>query len=123
MIEPLYKATIYGQAYSKANRRQLVINKKTKKPMFIKNEKALLYVESFKAQVVWGYDTIKCKVALHCKMYYKTQRPDLDESLVMDCLEKAGVIENDRLIREKHIYHFIDKENPRVDIELKEIEI
>lgn len=119
--EPLYKATIYGQAYSKANRRQMVINPKTKKPMFIKNDKALAYAEDFMRQVVWGHEAIECKLALYCTMYYKTERPDLDESLVMDCLEKSGVIKNDRLIREKHIYHFIDKDNPRVDIELREI--
>ncbi len=116
----LYKATIYGQPYSKSNRRQMAFNKKTKKPMFIKNEKALAYAEAFKAQVVWGYPPIECKLIMNLNIYYMSERPDLDESLVMDCLEKSGVIKNDRLIREKHVYHFIDKDNSRAEIELRE---
>lgn len=116
----LYRAIILGQPYSKSNRRQMVFNKKTKNPMFIKNQKALDYVESFKAQVVWSHPPLECKLIMNLNIYYMTERPDLDESLVMDCLENSGVVKNDRLIREKHIYHFIDKENPRAEIELRE---
>mgnify|MGYP001589623877 CR=1 FL=1 len=38
-----------------------------------------------------------------------------------DCLEKAGVIENDRQIFEKHEWKHIDKDNPRVAIRIEEI--
>lgn len=116
----LYKATIYGQPYSKSNSRRKVYNKKTKKPMFIKSAEAIAYSEGFLKQVVWGKEPLECKLALHCNIYYSNERPDLDESLIMDCLEKSGVVRNDRLIREKHVYHFIDKYNPRADIVLKE---
>ena len=119
----LYHATIYGQAVSKANSRRMVYNKKTKKPMYIKSEKAMAYVDSFIKQTDefrWSGPPYECKLILHCDMYYESERPDLDESLVMDCLQKADIIKNDRLIREKHIYHFIDKKNPRVEIKLEE---
>lgn len=54
-------------------------------------------------------------VALEATIYYASRRPDLDESLLMDILQKAGVYTNDRLIKEKHIFWGLDKDNPRVE--------
>ena len=61
---------------------------------------------------------ISCKLVMYCTIFYSNERKDLDESLVMDCLEKSKIIRNDRLIREKHVNHFIDKQNPRAEIYL-----
>jgi len=55
------------------------------------------------------------EVALDAVIYYASQRPDLDVSLLMDCIQKCGLLTNDRQIREKHIYHAIDKLNPRCE--------
>ena len=65
------------------------------------------------------------------KLYYSTRRPDLDESIVLDIMQakfkgsgknrecvRRGVYLNDRQIKEKHIYHGIDKHNPRAEIEI-----
>lgn len=54
-------------------------------------------------------------VGLEATIYYASRRPDLDESLLMDILQKAGVYTNDRLIKEKHIFWGLDKTNPRVE--------
>lgn len=54
-------------------------------------------------------------VALEATIFYASRRPDLDESLFMDILQKAGVYKNDRLVKEKHIYWGLDKKNPRVE--------
>jgi len=51
-------------------------------------------------------------------VFYPSMRSDLDCALVYDCLQTAGVIANDRYIREKHEYAAIDKDNPRVQIEI-----
>ena len=51
-------------------------------------------------------------------IYYASRRPDLDESLIMDGLQKAGILKNDRQIKEKHIYNRIDKVRPRAEIEI-----
>lgn len=48
-------------------------------------------------------------------LYYASRRPDLDESLVMDCLQGV-VYKNDRQIKVKHIYWGLDKANPRCEI-------
>lgn len=66
------------------------------------------------------------------KIYYMTARPDLDESIVLDVMQakyqgkgkarvlvRKGVYINDRQVKEKHIYHGIDKKNPRVEIQIE----
>jgi Holliday junction resolvase RusA-like endonuclease len=114
--------TILGQPYSKANSRRLV--NRGGKPMFIKSKEALEYQESalwqLKSQV--RKKMFESPVAVEMTIYYKSQRPDLDESLILDILEKAGVYKNDRLVREKHIFHGIDKDNPRAEIAIWQIE-
>lgn len=49
------------------------------------------------------------------KIYYATRRPDLDESVVLDCMQGL-IYANDRQVKEKHIYWGIDKKNPRAEI-------
>ncbi len=53
-------------------------------------------------------------------IWYKSRRPDLDESLILDLLQGYAYI-NDRQIKEKHIYWHLDKENPRAVILLREM--
>ena len=128
ITKPLFKMTITGEPCSKANSRQLIPNKKTGKHISIKSNDGRNYVKSFLAQVQkrrWTngggglpIKPINCKLVMYCTSFYASERKDLDESLVMDCLEKSKIIRNDRLIREKHVHHFIDKFNPRSEIYL-----
>tara|TARA_R110000737_G_scaffold57725_1_gene83129 strand:+ start:1084 stop:1455 length:372 start_codon:yes stop_codon:yes gene_type:complete len=110
-----FECVIYSEPCSKANSRQLVWH--GKKPRFIKSKKALQYEKDFHKQCPVPSSPMEgneLKVTLN--IYYRTQRPDLDESLILDLLEKCGVYRNDRLVREKHIHHFIDRKNPRAEI-------
>ena len=110
-----FECVIYSEPCSKANSRQLVWH--GKKPRFIKSKKALQYEKDFHKQCPVPSSPMEgneLKVTLN--IYYRTQRPDLDESLILDLLEKCGVYRNDRLVREKHIHHFIDRQNPRAEI-------
>lgn len=83
--------------------------------MFIKSSKALSYAESFALQVRPLADLLEGQLRVDMWIYYATQRPDLDESLILDLLQ-GKVYLNDRQVRERHVYHYIDKENPRVEI-------
>lgn len=83
--------------------------------MFIKSSKALSYAESFGLQVRPLADLLEGQLRVDMWIYYATQRPDLDESLILDLLQ-GKVYVNDRQVRERHVYHYIDKENPRVEI-------
>ena len=48
-------------------------------------------------------------------IYYASQRPDLDPSLILDAMQ-GKIYVNDRQVREIHLYHAIDKDNPRAEI-------
>lgn len=130
ITKPLFAGTILGEPCSKANSRRIIPNKKTGRPYSIKSQKALDYMGSFLGQIQrrrsyqrnggLPVSPIESKLVMYCVIYYRTERPDLDESLVMDCLEKSGIIKNDRLIRERHVHHFIDKAIPRAEIFLFE---
>lgn len=111
---------IYGEPCAKANSRIMIF--RNGNPRCIKNKASQDYVASFIQQVrVLKIPELKGDVALHCVIAYKSYRKDLDESLIMDCLQKSGVLKNDRQIKEKHIYHSINRDNPQATIILKTI--
>lgn len=107
---------IRGEPASKANSRRLVTI--GSKPRLIKSAKALSYADAFLLQAKPVEPLMEGELAVTMNIYYSTQRPDLDESLILDLLQ--GVLyKNDRQVREKHIKHFIDKANPRTEIWVK----
>ena len=112
---------ILGEPASKANSRRMVhIRGKT---MFIKSAKALAYANAFKQQVGAATQAgvmLEGDVAIHITIYYASRRPDLDESLILDLLQGVAY-ENDRQVREKHIYWGLDKEKPRCEIRVEKI--
>lgn len=131
--------TILGEAASKANSRKIVkINGKTRSA---KSEKALGFERDALRQIPPAARVrIAGPVRVTLRMFYASERPDLDESLVLDILQdryaqrytapgvkarelvQAGVYRNDRQAREKHIYHYIDRKNPRVEVIVEPIE-
>jgi len=111
----IYQTTILGEPASKANSRQLVTNRHTKRPMFIKSKKAQGYVKAFEAQIRHLDEPIDFDVVVAIKIHYASRRPDLDESVILDCLQ-GPVYANDRQVKVKHIYWALDKENPRAEI-------
>ncbi|WP_186181697.1 hypothetical protein QZL74_14480 [Burkholderia gladioli pv. alliicola] len=147
MTEPI-RFTIYGEPASKANSRDIVPRKKrlpsgeTKVvPVSIKSDKARDFERDALKQI-----PPRCRVQLvgpvcaTLRIFYASERPDLDESVVLDVLQdryenekltkaqkdagvkpkrllvQRGVYVNDRQVREKHIYHAIDRNHPRVEI-------
>ena len=109
------KFVVKGQPYSKANSRRLV--KFGGKPRFIKSAKALEYGKSFVLQCPKQRILIPKSedVSVTMTIYYSNRRPDLDESLILDLMQVL-IYENDRSVKEKHIYWGLDKENPRAEI-------
>lgn len=122
----MIKLTILGEPYSKANSRKLVTF--GNRPASIKSAGALQYEKSAIMQIPDNAkQMLTDPVAVTMRIYYASQRKDLDESLILDVLQakkskgevvRRGVYVNDRQVREKHIYHFIDKACPRAEIEV-----
>ena len=78
-------------------------------------------------------------MSITLRIYYATERPDLDESLILDVLQdrfktfgsgdtkrrelvQKGVYQNDRQVREKHIFHAIDRKNPRNEVLIEPVQ-
>ena len=132
--------TIHGQAMSKANSRQLVFGGKRedRKPMFIKSAEALQFERDALLQIPSiARQRLEGPVCVTLRIFYASERPDLDESLILDVLQdqfayserrgvdgvkrerrltQSGVYRNDRQVREKHIFWGIDRANPRVEV-------
>jgi hypothetical protein len=93
-----------------------------KRPASIKSSKALAYVDSFKRQAgdaLAGLTPYEGDLTIAIRIWYASKRPDLDESLILDCLQGIAY-ENDRQVKEKHIYWMgVDKTNPRCEIEIQ----
>jgi Holliday junction resolvase RusA-like endonuclease len=141
--------TILGEPASKANSRKaatiggrfaVIDGKRTRaggKSTFIKSEKARDYERDALRQIpLSARQRVTGPVCITLRIYYATERPDLDESLILDILQdryvrdkrtkervlvQKGVYQNDRQVREKHVFWGKDTRNPRAEIEIEPI--
>lgn len=111
--------TIYGEPASKANSRQLVTI--SGKPRFIKSAKARNYMRDVMLQVPARASLMNGPLRLTAHVYYATQRPDLDISVLLDALQ-GRIYENDRQVREQHLFHHIDRDQPRAEVVIEPLE-
>jgi len=111
--------TIMGEPASKANARRLV--KIKNRIAFIKSKKALSYSRNFEAQCPVSDILYEEDLAVAMKIYYKSKRPDLDESLILDLLQ-GKAYKNDRAVKIKYIEWGLDRELPRTYIVLGPID-
>lgn len=110
---------ISGELASKANSRKLVTIHG--KPRFIKSDKAREWERIALYQIPPDHKLgLTGAIRMTATIYYASNRPDLDPSLLMDVLQKAGVYANDRQIQEQHLYKRKDPLNPRVLVVLEE---
>ena len=111
---------IHGEPASKANSRKLVTIKG--RPAFIKSEKARKYVKQFEEQCPQMGDSMFLDdVEVEMTVFYASRRPDLDESVILDCMQ-GFIYKNDRQVKRKIITWGLDKENPRSEITVRLME-
>ena len=112
--------TVYGEPASKANSRKSVIIRG--RPAFIKSKKALDYVKGFARQCPVMEVPFAGDVSVEMIIHYASRRPDLDESLILDCMQ-GPIYLNDRQVKQKLVYWALDRENPRVVVRVRECNI
>ena len=120
---------IEGEAASKANSRQLAHHEG--RVRFVKSSAALIFECNAALQIPASARVMfPGPVRVSLWLYYRNNRRDLDESVVLDVLQarysvggkkrgqlvRRGVYENDRQVREKHVYHGVDAKRPRVEV-------
>lgn len=113
--------TILGQVPSKSNGYKIGNNRLYK-------SKELKEYEHFFLLKMLEYrhlfiEPIKYKFSIKILVYFQSNRSDLDNAakIILDCLQSCRVIENDRLCHELKMKKFVDKENPRIEFEIREI--
>jgi Holliday junction resolvase RusA-like endonuclease len=109
---------LHGEPASKANSRRLVTIRGQAR--LIKSQKALDYVAAVKRTYPPLSPLLEGDLRMTADVYYASRRPDLDVSLILDALEGIAY-RNDRQVREMHLYHHLDRENPRAEITLEEM--
>ena len=139
----MIRFTILGEPASKANSRQIVTI--GDRPSSIKSKKARSYEADALMQIPpAARQRLQGPVRIWLRIFYASERPDLDESIVLDVLQdrygkapkdangkpcgprpliQAGVYRNDRQVRERHVWHAIDRKNPRTEIALEAIQV
>lgn len=126
----MIRLVILGQPVSKSNRSQIV--KLGTRYSIGKSVEAKEYIRDTLRQIPpTARQRLDGPLRVTITLFYETDRPDLDESQLLDCLQdqwkrpktggervliQAGVYRNDRQVREKHIYHRIDPRNPRAEV-------
>lgn len=131
----MIRLTIHGQPVSKSNRSQII--KLGERYSLGKSTEAKAYIRDTLRQIPpAARQQLEGPLRITLRMFYASERPDLDESQLLDCLQdqwkrdptagrvllQAGVYRNDRQIREKHVYHGIDARRPRAEIEIEALQ-
>ncbi len=114
------RQTIYGQAPSKSNSYRIIALRGH--GSLAKTDATKKYEESFFMQCSLRNANISKRFKLTIDVYFSSARPDLDNALkaTLDCLQSCKAIKNDRLCAEIHARKLIDKENPRIELEIEE---
>jgi Holliday junction resolvase RusA-like endonuclease len=112
---------IEGQPPRKSNSRRIVTNRQTKKPMLIKSREALNWVKRASHQIPPELRDLRLgsqerPLTITFLVVYKTRRPDLSVELILDTLQRTGVISDDRHAYEHHVYKEFDADNPGVEV-------
>ena len=100
---------VHGEPASKANSRRWTGK------LFIKSKKALDYSKEFLKQCPRLDQLMEGDLRVTIRIWYASRRPDLDASLIFDLMQGC-IYENDRQLKEQHLYWGLDKENPRAEI-------
>jgi len=127
----IYRFEIVGQPPRKSNQRQIkwVYRKKgdprratkgARRPIVAKSDAAIAWVneaikqvpEEFKLQL----GSLEESLGIAFFITYRDERPDLSAELICDMLQEAGVIADDRYLREKHLYWYKSKERQGVRV-------
>lgn len=130
--------TILGQLVSMKNRReQVTIHRGTDKQrmLWIMSKDAKAYEASTLKQIPpVARIRMEGPVKMTLRLYYRSEQSDMDEALLLDCLQdrwkrdklsgervliQPGVYRNDRQVRHRDVQHFIDKANPRAEVAIE----
>ena len=118
---------VFDQPPRKGNSRIIATRGKGGRPFLPKSKKAQAYEKHFKEQtehmgspMLGGKDKL---LIVEGSAFYKNKFvADLSIELVLDCMTKSGIIVDDRYVVKHNVDKKWDKENPRVELVVREID-
>lgn len=125
----MLQITILGQTPAQKNSKSIAYNRATKKPFIMSNQNVKGWQNDAAMQLLRYRikEPLQGRQELSIMFYVKDKRRrDLDNMLttIQDALVKGGILEDDswQYIRIGRIDAEIDKENPRAEITIKNID-
>ena len=113
---------IEGHMPRKSNQRKLIWSKKSGRPLFIKSDEALAWTDrAIGVMKTLPENSITKPCGIRAWVFYRSRRSDLSVELLKDAMQKAGTVLNDRLIEYEENFVFVDKDRPRVIVEVWEL--
>lgn len=117
-----HEQVIYGQPPSKSNLYRIVTingHGSLAKTSALKEYEKKFYLQcgAYRDRNISGFFKLEVDV------YFQSNQPDLDNSLkcLLDCLQTVRAIKNDRQCTEIQARKFIDRNNPRIEFTLVEV--
>jgi len=110
---------IYGNTPSKSNCYKIIKlgnHSSLAKTKGLKEYENNFYIQcdKYRNKNIVGY------IEFYIKVYYPSQRSDLDNSLkiVLDCLQKVKAFPNDNKVVKIVAHKYLDKKNPRIEFSI-----
>ena len=68
-----------------------------------------------------GQATLTCPVEVSIAYWFDSRKPDVDgpTKMVLDALQKAGIVQNDRQVHAYRVNKFLDKDAPRTTVHVR----
>lgn len=119
----MIKITVPGRPISKSNFKLQNVNGQSWMPSKGKHSRYVAYENSIAGYINKEYqgETIEENLITVLKLYFPDKRMgDLHNypKSICDGIEKSGIIKNDKQLKPVLMFDYIDKDNPRVEIEL-----
>lgn len=116
-----HECVIYGQPPSKSNQYRIITlngHGSLAKTTAMKEFEKKFYLQcSYRNRNIQGF------FELYADVYFQSNQPDLDNSLkgLLDCLQSCKAIKNDRYCVKIVANKYIDKNNPRIEFTIVEV--
>ena len=116
-----HECVIYGSVPSKSNQYKIITlngHGSLAKTSAMKDFEKKFYLQcGYRNRNIQGF------FELYADVYFQSNQPDLDNSLkgLLDCLQSCKAIKNDRNCVKIVANKFIDKQNPRIEFTLVEV--
>lgn len=125
LLDYFWITTTTGNLPRKSNSRKIVNNRKTGRPMSIKSDNARQWVADALRQLSPLKEPLGSAskpIAITFHVWYKTHMPDLSIELVLDTLQKAGIISDDRYVYDFHALKYFCVEKQGIWLKIAECE-